>query len=410
MNICLAIISDGWAGAETVVHELARHLRDRGQNVCVLVNQEIFRYYTDLESVKLLNAGSFFRTTGLIQACISPKIEAEASDQSANSCWGSFRLNAFLREIYFKRVRRRLTQSILDHKFDVIHSNLNAGTVLVSNIQEVLDIPVVATLHGQSVAGMKRRSRLGWLTSPVASWRRERLRTALERATKVTAVSNAELDSVEACDIPVKRKAIVIPNGINISEIQNNVSSLVALRGEFNLLFPGGAKSYKGGDLLIKALPEVKKRIEGVHLYIGGDVPRNHLLRKMAISTGIDKYVTFTGFLGIRDYRQLLGSVDVLVMPSREESFGIAFLEAMALGKPIVATNIGGIPEVVKNERNGVLVEPDHVQIAGAITYLYENRHVRQQMSQNSLQDIGKFDWKGIVGQYIDLYRAIRRQ
>ena len=409
MNICLAIISDAWGGAETVVHELAKHLRDKGENVYVLVNQEISQYYTDLEDVRLLNAGALFRTTGLCRACVSPKIGTEAKEDFPDLFRGSFYLNAFLREIYYKRVRSRLAQTVVNNKIDIIHSHLNAGIVLVSNLPDNLDILFVATLHGQTVAGMRRKSLIGWFTSPVASWRRERLGKALEKADKVTAVSNAELDMVENCDIPLKGKSIIIPNGVNVREIQSSVSSIAKLKGEFNLLFPGGAKFVKGGDLLIKALPKVKGLISGIHLYIAGNVPRGHQLRRIAITAGLEKHVTFTGFLMPGEYRQLLNSVDLLVMPSREESFGIVFVEAMALGKPVIAGNTGGIPEMVQGGRNGILVDPDPDRVAEAILYLYANSDVRQEMSENNLRDVAGFDWTNIIQRYIGLYKAVKR-
>ena len=331
MNICLAVISNAWAGAETVVHELARHLRDRGENVSIILNQEIFKYYTDLENVKRLNAGSFFNTSGLIRDCIYHRIEARTVDRSPNSYPGSFYPNALLREIYYKRLRSTLARSILGNKIDIIHSNLNAGIVLVSNLPSGIGIPAIATLHGLSVAGMKKRSSLGWLTSPVASWRRERLRRALGKADKVTAVSYAELSAVENCDIPLKGRSVVIPNGVNVAEIQSISHAVISLKGKFNLLFPGGAKFVKGGDLVIEALSKVGTEINATHLYIAGDVPRNHYLRKLVVANRLDERVTFTGFLAIQEYRKLLNSVDLLVMPSREESFGIVFLEAMLL-------------------------------------------------------------------------------
>ena len=410
MNICLAIVTDAWAGAETVVHELARHLRARGENVSILINQEGFKYYVDLEDVKILNCGSFFRTTELIRSCISPKIETQAEDESPDSYRGSFYLNALLREIYFKRAPRGLMQSILDNKFDVIHSNLNAGIVFVSNLTSSLGIPIIATLHGQSVAGMKKRSCSGWLTSPVASWRRERLNKALEKADKVTAVSQAEISIVENCDIPLKGRAVVIPNGVNVAEIQSFSSSVMPLKGKFNLLFPGGAKFVKGGDLVIEALSKVKIETSGMHIYMAGDVPRSHYLHKLVAANGLDEQVTFTGFLGIREYRRLLNSVDLVVMPSREESFGIVFLEAMALGKPVIGGDTGGIPEVVQNGRNGILVTPEPEQIAEAIIRLYRNKDLRQEMSQNNLTDVASFDWTNIVQQYINLYKSVSRR
>ena len=410
MNICLAIISDAWAGAETVVHELARHLRDRGENVSILVNQEIFKYYADLEDVRLLNAGSFFNTSKLMAACILPRIETKANYRSPNTYRGSFYVNAFLREIYFKRLRSSLAQIVLSNKFDVIHSHLNAGIVLVSNMQDVLEIPVVATLHGQSVAGMKERTCSGWLTSPVGSWRRERLRKALGKADRVTAVSQGELNVVEDCDIALKGRAVVIPNGVNVAEIQGFSASVIPLKGKFNLLFPGGAKFIKGGDLVIAALLKVKMVTNGTHLYIAGDVPRNHYLRKLVTTGGLDEQVTFTGFLGIPEYRRLLNSVDLLVMPSREESFGIVFLEAMALGKPLIGGDTGGIPEVVQNGRNGMLVKPEPDRVAEAILYLYANKDARQEIGKNNLKDVVRFNWSNIIELYIGLYKTIIRR
>jgi len=409
MNIGLVIISDAWAGAETVVHELARHLRARGENICVISNQEILTYYTDLENVRLLNAGSFFRTADLIRACISPRIEMDAPKGQPNAFMGSFYLNALLREIYFKRVRSSLARIVVSNKFDIIHSNLNAGIVLISNLPLNLGIPVIATLHGQSVAGMTKRSYSGWLTSPVASWRRERLSKALDKADRVTAVSQAEISIVENCDIPLKGRAVVIPNGVNVAEIRSFSSSVMPLKGKFNLLFPGGAKFVKGGDLVIEALSKVKTEINGMHLYIAGDVPQNHSLRRLVAASVLDEQVTFTGFLGIREYRQLLNSVDLLVMPSREESFGIVFLEAMALGKPVIGGDTGGIPEVVQNGRNGILVKPEPGQIAEAILYLHANKDARQEMSENNLKDVVRFDWSNIIDLYIGLYKSIIR-
>jgi teichuronic acid biosynthesis glycosyltransferase TuaC len=407
MNICLAIISDGWAGAETVVYEMARHLRDKGEDVSILLNEEIYKYYTDLENVRLLNAGSFFNTSALIRNCVSPRITTKTEEKSRNSYPGSFYLSALLREIYYRRVQSALKLSMSENKVDIINSNLNAGIVLFSILSSYLDIPVVATLHGQEADGMRTRGCLNWVIGPIGSWRRERFRKALDKADGVTAVSQAEISIIENCDIPLQGRAVVIPNGVNVAEIQQFSSSVVPLKGEFNLLFPGGTTFRKGGDLTIKALSRVSRQIPTVHLYVAGNVPRNHLLRRSVVETGLDDYVTFTGFLGIPEYRRLLNSVDVLIMPSREEAFGIVFLEAMALGKPVIGGNIGGIPEVIVNGRNGILVQPSVGQIAEAILYVYANKDARQEMSENNFKDVARFDWDNIIELYIRFYRTI---
>ena len=407
MNIYQVIISTGWGGAETVVHELSSNLSDNGENVYILLNQEILKYYTDLVNVKLLNAGPLFNTTGLIRACIFPQIQTHAQEKADYSPARPSYLNALLREIYYKRLRDKLTQSIIDNRIDIIHSHLNLGTVLIANLRNELCIPMIATLHGQSVPRMQRRGFVEWLTSPVASWRREQIGRALAKVDRVTSVSKAELDVIRNCDITLLNNCVIIPNGVNIREIQGSLTSATALKGEFNLLFPGGAKFVKGGDLLVKALPKVKEQIANIHLYVAGNVPQNHPLRRIAVDNKLENHVTFTGFLGIQEYRQLLNSVDLLVMPSREDAFGIVFLEAMALGKPVIGGNTGGIPEVIKNGRNGILVKPDPDQIAEAILCLYQNRALRQEISDNNLRDISEFDWRGIVKLYTDLYRTV---
>jgi glycosyltransferase involved in cell wall biosynthesis len=94
-------------------------------------------------------------------------------------------------------------------------------------------------------------------------------------------------------------------------------------------------------------------------------------------------------------------------MPSKQESFGIVYVEAMALGKPVVATKVGGIPEVVKDGRNGILVEPDSGRVAEAILYLYKNESVRSEMKRSNLQDIARFDWTSIVDQYLEVYAQL---
>lgn len=240
-------------------------------------------------------------------------------------------------------------------------------------------------------------------------WQARKFRNALlNKVDKVTHVSAYFMaNAFENFGAALKDKSTVIYNGINLSEIQDGSKSTLKLKGKFSLLFPGGAKWAKGGDLLIAALAKVRQEIPDIHLYIALNVPQNHLLRKMVTNLGLEQNVTFAGFLPKQEYRKLLNSVDILVMPSREEAFGVAYLEAMALGKPIIAGNTGGIPEVVKDRRNGTLVEPEPRQIAKAILYLCQHEDVRKEMSQNNLQDVVGFDWGPISDQYIKLYREI---
>jgi glycosyltransferase involved in cell wall biosynthesis len=121
----------------------------------------------------------------------------------------------------------------------------------------------------------------------------------------------------------------------------------------------------------------------------------------------LEQNVTFVGFLQPEKYLETLNSVDALNLPSRIEAFAITVIEAMALGKPVITSNTGGIPEIIKEGRNGILVEPEPDQIARAIIYLYENEGLRKKISQNNREDVINYDWKPIVKQYMAVYREL---
>jgi len=98
--------------------------------------------------------------------------------------------------------------------------------------------------------------------------------------------------------------------------------------------------------------------------------------------------------------------VDVLCMPAREEAFGMVFLEAMAMRKPIIATDLGGIPEVVTEGRNGLLVRPEPEPIASALITLFRDDELRSSIERNDAVDVERFTWDVTVAGYIESYQA----
>ena len=113
------------------------------------------------------------------------------------------------------------------------------------------------------------------------------------------------------------------------------------------------------------------------------------------------------GFLPPQNYYQVLSSTDLLVFPSETKAFPMVCLETMALGKPIVATKRGGIPEIVKNMRNGILVNRDPNSIADAVVYLFKNKDLYEKISQSNLKSVRSFDWNNIINEYIELYKTL---
>jgi glycosyltransferase involved in cell wall biosynthesis len=405
MNICQVCISDGWAGAETVVYELAWHLRDKGENVSLVLNHEIVKYYNDLKNVKLFDIGCLYPPDSNIPHVMKSNQKRDFPTQFLRLCYRY--LDEWLRYRYYKKIKDRLMQFLLENQIDIVHSHIENSAIMVSTLN-TLESPTIITVHGEyELVGI---TPVYPLVSPLVKWQARKFRQALAKVNRVTGVSDFIINAWSEQGVEFKNKPTVIYNGINIADIKNSSSLKVDLKGKLNLLFPGGAKWHKGGDLLIAALVKVKPEIPDFHLYIALDVPQRSLIRKMVNDLGLESNVTFSGFLLKEEYQKLLNSVDIFILPSRSEAFGITILEAMALGKPVIASSRGGIPEMIHDGRNGILVEPNPEQIASAILYLHRNADIRREISRNNLQDAARFDWNLITDQYIDIYQQMLKE
>lgn len=126
----------------------------------------------------------------------------------------------------------------------------------------------------------------------------------------------------------------------------------------------GNLRPEKGHDVLLRAIAVVQRSIPGVRLLLVGDGERRAALEGLAAELGVTSGVEFLGYFD--DVFPLLARADVFAFPSRSEPFGIVALEAMAAGLPIVASDVGGIPEIVRPGVNGLLVPPQDVDALAA--------------------------------------------
>jgi glycosyltransferase involved in cell wall biosynthesis len=142
----------------------------------------------------------------------------------------------------------------------------------------------------------------------------------------------------------------------------------------------------KGLSYLIEAARLVlDKHPDVTFVVVGRELVKGYLqeLEQEAERLGIRERLLFTGFR--QDALQVISAFDIFTLPSLWEGFGIVLLEAMALSKPLVGTNVGGIPEVIDDGRNGFLVEPRNPgQLAQKLLELLNNETMRHQMGQNS--------------------------
>lgn len=147
------------------------------------------------------------------------------------------------------------------------------------------------------------------------------------------------------------------------------------------LMAVGSLKPIKGVDVLLRAVSPVMHARHEVRLVLAGDGPDRGMLQGLAGDLGIAERVAF---LGLRDdIDVLLRAADALVLASRSEALPMALLEAMAAGLPVVATRVGGVPEVVEPDRSGALVAPDDAgALGGAIERIVADADLRRAWGQ----------------------------
>ena len=422
LRICLVVVSDGWGGAEAVVYELAKRFRFEGHEVNIIVNSEVVSFYEGIEGVGLVDLGRFYPFRAMAMSRLGPRSEYRLLTRFL------FLFSQYLDELYMlvnqNRLRRLMAWKVQQKQPEVIHSHLADATYISAGLVG-MRIPCVATFHGEHELLLPGRRRVNtvlmdplvrWFRfnlalAPLVKWKERRFRKALARMHVVTVLRSSTAGYLATWERALNGKIVVIPNGIDIDELQHSIKATYALKGKFNILCPGGSKLRKGSVLLVKALAIIRDKIPGIHAYFSGKIPNHHPIRELVQDLELGENTTFVGFVTTAQYRSLLQSVDVFAMPSLEEGGGpasIACLEAMAAEKPIVAGRVEGMEGVIVDGRNGLLVKLDPLEVANAILRLYRDTELRQAIEKNNRKDSTKFDWSLIVDQYIQLFQALK--
>jgi len=236
----------------------------------------------------------------------------------------------------------------------------------------------------------------------------------LGAADAVICVSRGEAASVQ--ELGFDPGAIrIIPNGIPASLLTLEPDPYLfakAYKAEHPLvLFVGRLAENKGLDVLVKAAGAViKARPEVRFALVGEDGGMGKAVAAQARALGISGNFLLTG--RIEDdamFRSAFAACDIFVLPSVFEAFGIVILEAMAMGKPCVATKVGGIPDLVNDGRTGLLVEPgDHSALAKALLSLLDDPKTAAEMGEAGRKEVGTgFTWPKIVDRLEQVYAKI---
>jgi len=165
-------------------------------------------------------------------------------------------------------------------------------------------------------------------------------------------------------------------------------------------------KSHKGHRHLLEAAAVVRRTFPDVRFVFVGRGPLEQSLRRRARELGLETTVVFTGFRD--DALRVVSAFDLFVLPSEHEGLPLALIEAMALGKPAVVTRVGGNPEVVRDGRDGRVVEPAAPgALADAIVGLLEDEGLRGSMGEAARERVAHFDIRNAVPRIEQVYGEI---
>jgi len=211
----------------------------------------------------------------------------------------------------------------------------------------------------------------------------------------------------------------VIPNGIDLDEfpVSSNETARVKEKYEFDtpsVMFTGTITPQKGVEVLVKAAKIVEENTdrEVTFLLVGNDELDEEYanrVKEYVRTNGLEDTVRLTGYVPYEDLKALYTACDIFVLPSYEEGMPMVLLEALASGKPLVGSDIGGIAMQVEDSSNGYLVTPgDEKMIAEHIRLLVEDEQRRQEMGEMSRQLAeDRFKWSNIVDQYLSVYHEL---
>lgn len=196
------------------------------------------------------------------------------------------------------------------------------------------------------------------------------------------------------------------PLGEPSAESVARVRRELGLGDEPVLLMLARLHEEKGHRFLFEALPEIESRVGPVTVLLGGEGPHRAELEAMARSRVIDSNVRFLGRRS--DVAELISLCSLLVLPSLAESFGFVLVEAMSLGKTVVASTTGGIPEVVDHEKTGLLVPlADSEQLAGAISRVLQSPEWARELGEEGRKRAARFSFDNMMRGYEAVYERV---
>lgn len=368
MKICLIVATTGRSGVESVVFTLAQGLKFAGVQTHVLMFSKgpltdlLCAHLVDYKIIHVTHKFDVIKILSLYQ--------------------------------YFKK-----------NKFDVIHVH-GARAAFFSSIAALLCkfTNLIVSIHELS-NGTYRNTLVRSLENTIYRWSFSKCisvsKAVAKDAITVRGISLSKIITIPNCLPSTFSESI--SNTYNLNMFKENMQSDLLVGSV------GRLEAIKGHRYLIQAWPLIKNKFPTAKLKIAGAGPLEPELIKMSLELGVQPMVEFCG--SIDNIVQFYSALDLLVVPSLSESFGITILEAMSCSIPVIASDVGGVSEIIKHEWNGLLVPSgDPTAIAQSILRLSRDNELRRNIILNGLKTIKSYSEKIFISKHMEVYRSFLRE
>jgi glycosyltransferase involved in cell wall biosynthesis len=294
-------------------------------------------------------------------------------------------------------VVQSLRKELKRRRIDAIHSHGYKPDFYGGLAAKLSKIPIMSTCHlwTKATPALRKYANLDAMI--------------LRRFDKVIAVSEPIFHELQLAGVPARNLAL-IPNGISTGRFSTAAPVYRALFDPDAFIFGMACRQVeaKGVDLLLRAIPRVSNLAPSARFLIAGDGPRLTQHAELARSIGVYDKVIFLG--RCNSMPEFYASLNTFVMPSRDEGLPIALLEAMASGRMVIATDVGSVSSVIRDQVNGLLIPQDNLDslILAMLSAVSNRDHLSRFGNAAQTQVSSNYSYGRMVRRYAELYQEMR--
>jgi len=296
----------------------------------------------------------------------------------------------------------------IEEDIDVIHAHDWLVAEAAIKLRDDFSKPLVSTIHATEMG------RRGGIHNDYQRTINEVERHLVSQSHELICCSEYMAEQISCGFNYVHNERLhVIPNGVDTTKFDVRISTKQVRQkyskgGEKIVSFVGRLVHEKGVHVLIGAVPKVLEKMPDVNFVIVGEGGMKDHLVQEAWDFGVAGHVFFAGFVDEETLISIYQASDAAVFPSLYEPFGITALEAMAARTPVIASDTGGLAQIVEHEKTGIKVYPDNSDsLAWGILRVLQNPKLGDRIRKNAYQRVVKeFDWKEIAEKTIKVYKS----